>query len=221
MIILKQSDQDVKYAVFQRLNTGGMRANPQEIRNSAFPGPLNNLILSLSGHPEFHELLGIRNKSRSSIYQEMRDAEFVLRFFAFQSSWNGFSVGMKKQMDDFLANNQYAKPQELESLKLSFVGTIDTVRAAFGERAFKRWQPEKEQWRNQVLASLFDAEMFACAQYSREQLVSKENQIIEGMKNLFGLPEFRRSIDAATNTPSYFRSRIELVSEMIRRAISE
>ena len=105
VIILKQSDQDVKYEVFQRLNTGGMRLNPQEIRNSAFPGPLNNLILSLSGEPEFHGLLGIKNKARSSIYQEMRDAEFVLRFFAFRSSWQNFSVGMKKRMDDYLADN--------------------------------------------------------------------------------------------------------------------
>jgi len=44
IIILRQSDQDIKFEVFQRLNTGGVRLNPQEIRNSSYPGPLNNLL---------------------------------------------------------------------------------------------------------------------------------------------------------------------------------
>src|SRR5690606_20353372 len=83
VIILRQSDPDVKFNVFQRLNTGGVRLNAQEIRNSAFPGPLNDLILKLSETPRFHKLLGITSKAKSAIYQEMRDAEFVLRFFTF------------------------------------------------------------------------------------------------------------------------------------------
>jgi hypothetical protein len=58
-IILRQSDKDIKFEVFQRLNTGGLRLNPQEIRNSTWPGPLNNLILVLSEERRFHRLLSI------------------------------------------------------------------------------------------------------------------------------------------------------------------
>jgi hypothetical protein len=42
--LLKQSDPELKYDVFERLNTGGERLNAQEIRNVAFQGPLNDLI---------------------------------------------------------------------------------------------------------------------------------------------------------------------------------
>lgn len=42
--LLKQSDPDLKYEVFQRLNTGGEKLNAQEIRNVAFHGSLNDLI---------------------------------------------------------------------------------------------------------------------------------------------------------------------------------
>ncbi len=46
--LLKQSDQELKYEVFHRLNTGGEILNAQEIRNVVFRGPLNTLIYELS-----------------------------------------------------------------------------------------------------------------------------------------------------------------------------
>nr|WP_274382582.1 DUF262 domain-containing protein [Methylorubrum extorquens] len=67
-IILRQSDSDVKYEVFQRLNTGGARLNPQEIRNNAFHGGLNKLIMQLSESKEFHKALNVKNKYKSAIY---------------------------------------------------------------------------------------------------------------------------------------------------------
>src|ERR1051325_861070 len=36
VIILRQSDPDIKFEVFRRLNTGGVRLNAQEIRNSVY-----------------------------------------------------------------------------------------------------------------------------------------------------------------------------------------
>ena len=48
IIILRQSDRDLKYEVFQRLNTGGAPLNAQEIRNNTFYGPLNDLVMGLS-----------------------------------------------------------------------------------------------------------------------------------------------------------------------------
>ncbi|TPX00693.1 DUF262 domain-containing protein, partial [Schumannella luteola] len=58
-IILRQSDKNVKFEVFRRLNTGGVTLNPQEIRNSTWPGPLNDLMLDLSEDERFRRLLGI------------------------------------------------------------------------------------------------------------------------------------------------------------------
>src|SRR5690606_19758228 len=80
-IILHQSDKDVKYEVFRRLNTGGLSLHAQEIRNSVFPGSFNKLLLELSALPNFHRLLGIspqpnvRNKNQ--LYREMADVELV------------------------------------------------------------------------------------------------------------------------------------------------
>jgi Protein of unknown function DUF262 len=221
VIILRQSDEDVKFEVFQRLNTGGVRLNPQEIRNSTYTGPLNNLILDLSTQKQFHRLLGIKNKEQSAIYQEMRDAEFVLRFFTFRDSWQTFSGGMKRQMDRFMANNRYAPTDFLSELKSDFLRAITTVELCFGEHAFQRWLPERKVWKRQVLASLYDAQMFACREYSPEKVKSKQDRILASLQQLFLDKEFRRSIDAATNTPTFFVNRILVVKGIIQSALIE
>jgi hypothetical protein len=218
IIILRQSDPDVKFQVFQRLNTGGVRLNAQEIRNSAWPGPFNDLILDLSETPEFHRVLGIRIKERSGIYKEMRDAEFVLRYFAFRDTWSTFSGGMMRHMDSFMASNQQAPEEWIEEARADFMETLIAVQAAFGDSAFKRWMPEKDAWRQQVLASLFDAQMFAARGLDPVVLRRRRKRIETATKRLFEDEAFRRAIDAATNTPRLFRSRIQTMRGLLEKA---
>lgn len=215
IILLRQSDKDVKFEVFQRLNTGGVQLNAQEIRNSAFTGPLNDLILKLAEGEHFHKLLGIRNKEGSRIYQEMKDAEFVLRFLAFRKTWKSFSGGVKYYMDSFMESHRYASQKELEAMENDFLQTIACVDAAFGDHAFHRWQPEKGSWRNQVVASLFDAQIFACRGRDPENLSRKSKQIVADFKTLFKEDDFRKHVDSATNTPAFFKERIKRVIALL------
>ncbi len=220
IIILPQSDSEVKFEVFKRLNTGGVRLNPQEVRNSSYPGPLNDLVLSLSVMPEFHSLLGIRDKEKSAIYREMRDAEFVLRFFTFRDSWDSFAGGMMRRMDSFMSDHQHMDTRAVESAREAFVSTMAAVEAAFGDHAFQRWVPQRKAWRQQVLASLYDAEMFAAQGKDPVELSAKRKPIESELKKLFSNTEFREAIDAATNTPALFRRRIAMMKEMLDSAIS-
>lgn len=219
VIVLRQSDPDIKFEVFQRLNTGGVRLNPQEIRNSAFPGPLNDLILDLSVHPLFHRLLGITSREKSSIYVEMRDAEFVLRYFTFRTTWQQFMGGMRRHMDAFMEQNQRINGEELVAMRNDFLGTLQTVEAIFGEFAFRRWVPGKDQWRRQILASLFDAEMFAAQYFNLDEAKEFAPAVVDGFKELFSDPTFARSIDQATNTPSYFQARIAMTKQVVEKEL--
>jgi uncharacterized protein DUF262 len=219
IIILRQSDKDVKFEVFKRLNTGGVRLNPQEIRNSTWAGPFNDLVLELSESQAFHRLLGIDRKDRSLIWREMRDAEFVLRYFTFRRNWETFSGGMQRHMDEFMAGNQYASEANLDEMRQDFSQTVDCVEAAFGPYAFQRWVPGAGQWRKQVLAALYDAQMFACMGHEPQELQQERAQLIKGMQALFSNAEFRASIDAATNTPSLFKTRIAMVRSLVNPVV--
>jgi Protein of unknown function DUF262 len=219
IIILPQSQPAVKFEVFKRLNTGGVKLNPQEIRNSTFPGPLNDLILELSVLLDFHRLLKITDRNKSALYREMRDAEFVLRYFAFRDSWEEFTKGMMRVMDDFMAEHQHMDAAELAKAHEDFVATLRAVEAAFGEHAFQRWVPAQGAWRGQVLASLFDAQMFAVRGLDPEALAGRQAAIEAGLIGLFADDDFRASIDAATNTPRLFRTRITLMRDMVQSAL--
>ncbi|MFI9204942.1 DUF262 domain-containing protein [Streptomyces sp. NPDC053048] len=219
VIILRQSDPDIKYQVFRRLNTGGILLNPQEIRNSAWPGRLNEMILEESASAEFHSLLGIRDKHRSAIYREMRDAEFVLRYLTFRTNWATFSGGMGRKLNTYMGENHDLPVDDVENLRHEFRTAIRRARAAFGDHAFQRWSPEKETWRKQVLAALFDAEIFSLSDFTVEALESRQKEILQGVKELFSDPDFRGVVDAATNTPSSFRNRITIMRDMIARTI--
>jgi hypothetical protein len=222
IIILRQSDPDIKYQVFQRLNTGGIKLNPQEIRNSAWPSELNNMILDESESREFHAALGIKEKSKSSVYREMRDAEFVLRFLTFHKDWDTFSGGMGRRLDEYMAENQGLPKAEVDELRESFRIAVRKSVAAFGDHVFRRWVPApKSYWRKQVLAAAYDAEIFAVLDFDEQRLRENRELLVAGLVTLFEDPDFRRSVDSATNTPSYFRDRIKAVRAMIAEVLGE
>jgi len=148
VVILRQSDPDIKFEVFKRLNTGGVSLNAQEVRNSTYTGPLNDLILRLSEDPEFHRVLRIVSKQKSALHQEMRDAELVLRFLTFHERWDTFSGGMMRAMDRFMAEHQNESGATLKVWEERFRDALQAVEAAFGEHAFQRWQPDRQQWRS-------------------------------------------------------------------------
>lgn len=219
IIILRQSDKEVKFEVFKRLNTGGVRLNPQEIRNSTWAGPFNNLVLELSETREFHRLLNIEKRDRSLIWREMRDAEFVLRFFTFRDTWQSFSGGMQRHMDEYMADHQYASEAQVEAMRSDFLDTVAAVGSVFGEHAFQRWNPEASQWRRQVLAAVFDAQMFACRGRTPEKLKPHASQLLGEMQALFLNEEFLESVNAATNTPSYFKRRVTMVKQLVDNVV--
>ena len=217
VILLRQSDPEIKFEVFRRLNTGGVRLNPQEIRNSTYTGPLNDLILDLSENTAFRRLLGVKDEKTSAIAREMRDAEFVLRYFTFSDTYSTFTGGMMRQMDHFMAENQHMPAAGLEAARARFMSALEFVEAAFGPRAFRRWSPESGLWREQVLASLFDAQMFAAQTWSPETLRPHQEAIVKGLQDLFSDADFRKSIDAATNTPALFKARVKAVQDLLSR----
>src|SRR5262245_54109389 len=65
IVLLQETKSDtsdpflVRRYVFERLNTGGENLNPQEIRNSIFRGPFNDLIVRLARDNTFCRIFGI------------------------------------------------------------------------------------------------------------------------------------------------------------------
>lgn len=221
IIILRQSDKEIKYEVFQRLNTGGVRLNAQEIRNSAFPGTLNDQIVDLSEGRNFHALLGVKSKTKSRLYQEMKDAELVLRFVSLKDSWANYSGGLKKILDSYMDNNKNLEPKKVDLLAKDFLETLEKVEIIFGNNgSFRRWLPESKKWKQQVSAPLYDSQMFACYKKDKEKLTSNRDAILKDYKKLFVEDDtFIESIESSTAAPNRFLYRIDKLDKIIKEHI--
>ena len=213
--LLNQTAKEAKYQVFQRLNTGGEALEPQEIRNSAFRGPFNDLLIQLSENPFLKAQMKIKDQ-KSPLYRKMGDVEMVLRFFALFEDPEHFRGDIASTLDSYMSVNKDPSPAELEDFKLLFEETISEVERLFGFHAFHR--PEKDGWRDQFLAGLYDAEMIAVAQLRKTQATNNLPEL-EGQKivrELFKNEDFEASVRTATNTPSRLRRRITLLREALK-----
>jgi hypothetical protein len=219
IIILRQSDKDIKYEVFQRLNTGGVKLNAQEIRNSAFPSILNDKILELSQNKKFQKLLGIKTKEKSRIYQEMKDAELVLRFFTLKDTWEDYGGGLKLLLDNYLDKNKDFNEKIVSKLENDFIETLNSVQIIFGENAsFRRWIPKSKKWKQQMSAPLFDMQMLGLYKANIDQLKLSKELILEDYKKLFNTDkEFIESIQSSTTSPSKFDYRIQRLLEIFAK----
>lgn len=100
-----KSDKLVRFDLFERLNTGGVKLTDQEIRNCIFKGEFINFIKELSQSPEFANCVKLNSVQRSDGTAE----ELVLRFFACLYGKASFEHSVKDFLNDYAvkASNQF------------------------------------------------------------------------------------------------------------------
>ena len=103
-IIKWNSKIDMRYELFNRLNTGGSPLTDQEIRNCIFRGissKFNDLLKRIADSRDFIILVGPTEKQLSELYLE----ELVLRFFSLYDNWRNVKNILSIHMTDFMKNS--------------------------------------------------------------------------------------------------------------------
>lgn len=214
--LLKQSDPLLKYEVFLRLNRGGEPLNPQEIRNVAFRGPLNDAIYAAAQAPFLRQKLKIDNE-KSSAFRDMSDAEYVLRYLALRDRVDDFSGSLVGEMDSFMRANKDVTAADAARIVGVFADTLARCESIWNDTAFRR--PEGPGWRDQTLAGMYDAQMVAAGSLSPENLataVARRDEIIARTRDLFADPDFDKAVRTGTNTPARIRYRVMKMKEALQ-----
>lgn len=211
--LLKQSNQQLKYEVFLRLNTGGETLKPQEIRNVAYSGSLNDLLLELSEDTYLRERMKITNE-KSPAFRAMDDVEHVLRFFTIHRSWQGMRNVLSDEMDRFMEANRDADATVQRRL---FKKAIRACQNVFGEHAFHK--PTPGGWREQFISPLYDAQMVAMAIMAPDDieiLITKANQVHQAIRERFeNDDEFVKSVSQSTNNSASVRRRVQTMVDTL------
>ncbi len=108
---------DVRRVLFDRLNTGGIRLNPQELRNALYPGTLNKLLIGLARSAPFTTAWKIppytpgeekdppEQLSNNALFASLADAELVLRFFALRDAFSTGKGSLRQILDRYMAKH--------------------------------------------------------------------------------------------------------------------
>lgn len=75
---LRNSSENLKFEIFERLNTGSVQLNDQELRNCLYRGRFNLALKEMAADTDFMHICGLKAPDK-----RMRDIELVLRFCAF------------------------------------------------------------------------------------------------------------------------------------------
>jgi len=205
--IIKQEapdkDNSSIYMVFERLNTGGMLLQPQEIRACIYHGEFNNLLNELIKVPAWRSLFKKENP-------RMKEQEMILRFFALYFKHNEYKKGLKHLLNSFMYKNKDLQLYDKDLLTDLFTKSISLIVKAKGNEAFRRG--------NAVNAALFDSMMIGVANRLQESEMSAE----ECRENYDKLMSDASYIDSATNSTADekpLKERIRLAKEKYSRAL--
>lgn len=157
-IILKESDGNAKYDLFERLNTGGSELSPQEVRNCLLV-MLNkrffNWMRELAQHGSFKEVCALSENSLDEAY----DIELVLRFMVLyklpeEALKNVGDVGvfLTEQMRKLVEEENFP----YESSSQVFKETFDELARTVGDLAFKRFSVQKGRHEGGFLLSQYE-----------------------------------------------------------------
>lgn len=181
------------YYVFERINSGGIRLSPQEIRNCVSDGPFIELVKALNQYKNWREIFGPLNK-------RSKDEELIVRFFAMLLDGNKYT----KPMSDFLnrTSNKYngLSAESLSSLKTQFERMCDMTVDALGEKPFR---PSRA-----LNAAVFDSVAPALSERLSSSLPPCSAEAVrESYQNLLQDGEFMKACESGTSAEENVRIR--------------
>lgn len=223
IIIKRESNDDIKFEIFERLNTGSTKLNEDEIRNTVYRGPYIKLLAELSESETFHGLVRKDNFKTRMIYRGM-----ILRFFALsERSYLNYKASMKQFANKELRNNRNLATEKAQEYRKRFEHCLDLVKVVFGEKAFRRYMPATETnpgyWATgQINMALFDLQLVGFMGYSKNEVLSQAEAIREELLGLMATdPEFQNLIGYKTSDTDNVKKRFEIYMAMLKKVIGD
>lgn len=186
IVIEKDSDPDVRFEVFERLNLGAEKLNDQELRNCIYRGSYNNLLCELAQNSYMLKVMG-----SDTSHIRMMDRQLILRFFAM---WRNTHLKYKQPIKRFLNNEmedyRNLSDKEVAKMRSIFEKSIEMVYVVFGRNACRRFNLGKEgsqdgSWEtNKLNVALWDTLLYSFSYYEKPQIIPIADQIREEFLDL-------------------------------------
>ena len=172
------------YNIFERLNTGGVTLQPQEIRMALYHGPFASFLREANAESDWRALIG-------PVSRRLKDIELILRFFALLYQHQAYQSPMKDFLNKFMAKNKSLSNPTKDELLSIFRDTTNLIYTTLGINAFR---PERS-----VNAALVDALMTGVAAALRAGKTPSAQGLLETRKQLLAESDFLDAITTGTS----------------------
>lgn len=196
-VLNDRSDFNLRYDLFERLNTGGVSLHPQEIRNCVYLGDFNDFIKECSENTDFINVVKLTEKAERTANLE----ELVLKFFAYYENRDTFVHSVKDFLNEYMEEKTklFKNKNELKSI---FDNTFKTLNELLPEGIVRGNR------KNITPLILYEAISIGVADALNENL-NVGNDLLQ----LLDDDELKKLTTGATNSKSKLTQRINYVKE--------
>ncbi len=218
---------DIRRFIFDRLNTGGTKLNPQEIRNALHPGNFNKVIVDLTRDELFTKVFDIppytevdpneyyesSERRKNKLYASMGDCQLVLRYFALKDESN-IRGSMKAMLDR--AMSKEVADVDVERLKTEYRDRFQFLYDVFDGKPFAL--PSDEKGNSRISAAMYDASMVAANDLwpQKEAILADATGVQARMKAALEDADQLTLLTGSGNTAKSVRDRIDLMKKILR-----
>jgi hypothetical protein len=197
----------MKYSLFHRINTGGLKLTHQEIRHamsqSVNRGRASKFLTDLVDDEAFKKVVGATN--RRMAYQEL-----VLRHLAFVVyDMTEYKSNLPRFLDQAMVYIGEITEEKLSRFKRKFLLAMKLAFDLFGEHAFKKTLavPGHKRVVNKPLFEAVSVNLAELTQVQRELILKNKNRFLNDFKHLLEDESFDESISKSTANTDYVQTR--------------
>lgn len=198
-----EKDDTSIYHIFERLNTGGVPLQPQEVRAALYHGKLMDAIREINQHPSWRKIYG-------DIDVHQKDQELILRFLAFAFPDNEYQSPLREYLNRFASDWRNPPDSVLEKYTSTFKRVSDLWWDALGDNAFR---PNRK-----LNAAVFDSMAVGLAKRIGLYDSPYPTEIAKAYHELIQDPDYLEAAKQWTSSESAVKMRLEKVINRLARA---
>lgn len=213
----KGTPLDVKYIIFQRVNTAGVPLTPQEMRHALNQGPAAIFIKELADMESFKKATNYSVESK-----RMQDRDFVNRFIAFFIGYQDYMGDLDMFLNDKMGELNKMTSKQRDDIRVSFDKAMKCCYEIFKKDTFRK-RYKQEDRRKPISKSVYDTLSVNIAWLSDEEqlmLLKNAEAFKTGMIRLFNDERFNFSISTGTGQKYNVDLRFTMVKSLIKEIIS-
>ncbi len=199
----------IVYDIFNRINTGGTKLEPQEIRNCVFIGEATTLLKRIAESPVFRDAI-----DEGIAPTRMKDREAVLRCLAFQifDPQRDYNNSMNEFLERAMKAINKMSRREISTLEKRFMEVLEITKDFFGESNFRL---PTEFSRGRISIAIMESITRFFSKADLNNLIANKDAIVANYDALLTDDEYLDAVRYSTNSTLKVKARFRLTEEIL------